>query len=197
MDEQWLRDLVRPARPVPALSSAVLRRLKSHSGWSSIPLVLAGWFALTVTGCAAEGSKGWQAAGERVRHVTYEIADVLPHRIESSEFLLHGTERAAANEVSVTQRIVLTTDLIDWEGHVLGYEERSYANGSRVLYLLDGTARRWTSRDNVTVTRFELTAYPRPLSLPRSQTKRPLPSRTVTFWMQVYEETGATKMGPR
>lgn len=135
-------------------------------------VVLVGWFALTVTGCASEGAKGWQTAGERVRHVTYEIADALPHRLESSEFLLQGTERTAANEVPVTQRIVLTTDLVDWEGHVLGYEERGYANGSRALYLLDGIARRWSFPDNMTVTRFELTAYPRPLSLPRSQAKR-------------------------
>lgn len=165
--------------------------------------VLVTWLVLGVAGCQAERAPFWQnATGERVRHMATEVPDLWAHRMEISEFVFEGTERAASQESRYVQRVVLVTDLHDWQrnkgnGNVHGYAERTYRGGLRMLYRVSGRALRTTLVENSTVTVFDLTAlYTRGNAW---QVGQPVGGirYTVPFRLRVDEETGAAEITKR
>jgi hypothetical protein len=136
----------------------------------------------------------WRGQGERIRHTSVDVPDVVAHRVEVSEFLVHGTERFRGRGTPVALRMVLVTDVWDRQANAFGYGERAYPGGRKNLYRLYGQARRRERVGEKTLVVYDLNAYHVGAAGPQASRDDGVPMPHALFRLQVDEQTGAAQL---
>jgi len=110
--------------------------------------------SLIAAGCRSDGPAPfwWRAVGEKVRELGLPIGK--ERSFVMIQFLLRGTEGAGRTQSEFQEQVFLVLHPHLGDHRVVGYAERTYANGRKVYSRLDGWAYASNRGDYAEILRF-------------------------------------------